>query len=682
MTTRALEWASVIRGYRRDLDGLRAVAVYLVLLFHAGLSAFAGGFIGVDLFFVLSGFLVSSVLLGELLDTDRMRLGRFYARRVRRLLPAAVVVIVATCLVFTLLWSVVLRTPVVGDATSALLYYANWHFLAASGDYFATGVDKSPFLHFWSLSIEEQFYLFFPLLLVVIFRFAPRERRRPVLLGVVGGLLVVSLGLQVALASDTNRAYYGTDTRLYQLLAGVLLTVWLSGGVPEVRRRTAYAVGVVGLAGLLLVGSGLVDLSASTRGIGATASAVLLLGSLAVAPDGPLVRLLGAAPMVYLGRISYGTYLWHWPVLVGLRTVLDTGPVVLAALAFALATGLAALSFELLEVPIRRTPRLDRFTWPVAVTGVAVSALVAALVVPGVLQQERRPAIAGGTSTGALTGDRNLDGAADRPVPHADYASLTKQIGSNGFCDTQDLDPCEAVKGSGPTVLLVGDSQAQTMVPVFERLAREHDFTLDLNVLAGCPWQEQLTNAKQADGNAADCTRARAGWYDDVLPRLKPDVVVLLGRPRDDEKEWGDLVARRDGKKQPLQTAVWESTRDTLAKITRVAPALVVQRLIMPETFNPADCLAGAAKVGQCLVTAAPTPSATDGFVTAVAAEDDRVHPVDLNAVLCPSAPVCLPVRDGRIVYRDDHHYTVDYAMAMREQIWKQLLATGAVPQG
>ncbi|NYD41351.1 acyltransferase family protein [Nocardioides panaciterrulae] len=673
--------ADVIRGYRPDLDGLRTVAVYLVLLFHAGLGWFAGGFIGVDLFFCLSGFLVSSVLLGELLETGNLQVGRFYARRVRRLLPAAVVVVVATCLAFTLLWSVVLRAPVVGDAISALLYYANWHFLQAAGDYFATGIDKSPFLHFWSLSIEEQFYAFFPLLLLLLFKVVPRHRRRPTLLGVVGVLFAASLTLQLVLApGSTDRAYYGTDTRLYQLLAGALLTIWLSGRTPGARRGVAGAAAGLGMLGILLVGTGVLDLNPSWRGVGAVVASLLLLGGLAHAEGGRLSRMLSVKPMVYLGRISYGTYLWHWPVIVALRTVLDTRPVVLAVLAFGLSTGLAALSFELLEMPVRRWSRLEPFRWRTAVTGVALSALVAAFVVPAILEQDRKPALsAGGGASASLVADADLGQKLQRPVPKADYGALSKQYGDQRFCDASDISACRAVQGSGPTVLLVGDSQAETLVPVFEKLAREHDFSLDLDVLAGCPWQEQLTNAKQSDGSAADCTKARVGWYDKVLPKLDPDVVVLLGRPRDDPAEWGDLVGRRDGKQLPLEQAVWRSTRETVEKVVKVAPAVIVQRLIMPETFNATDCLAGAKKVSQCLVTAQPKPSATDGFATTLAAQDPRVHTLDLNPIFCPTAPVCLPVRDGKVVFRDDHHYTVDYAMSQREQVWKALQATGAL---
>ena len=155
-------------SYRPALDGLRTIAVYLVLLFHTGLPVAGGGFVGVDLFFVLSGFLVSNVILSEIDRTGTLRIGKFYSRRVRRLLPAAVAVVVATCAVFVLISSVTRRLPLIGDAQAALLYVANWRFLAQSSDYFATDVEESPFLHFWSLAIEEQFYFVFPILLLLL----------------------------------------------------------------------------------------------------------------------------------------------------------------------------------------------------------------------------------------------------------------------------------------------------------------------------------------------------------------------------------------------------------------------------------------------------------------------------------------------------------------------------------
>lgn len=273
-------------SHRPALDGLRTVAVYLVLLFHAGLASFGGGFVGVDLFFVLSGFLVCNVVLAEVDRTGSLRVGYFYARRVRRLLPAAVVVIAVTCVVFVLVAPVVVRAPMVGDARSALLYYSNWHFLAQAGDYFATDVEKSPFLHFWSLSIEEQYYAVFPLLILLLVKL--RRASTGWLIGVLGTLFALSLASQVYWGlTDTSHAYYGTDARVYQLLAGALLAVVLRARPrPAEGPRAAAALALIGVLGTIAVGTALVDVSPSVRGMLATVTSVAALAGLSLAPEG------------------------------------------------------------------------------------------------------------------------------------------------------------------------------------------------------------------------------------------------------------------------------------------------------------------------------------------------------------------------------------------------------------
>jgi peptidoglycan/LPS O-acetylase OafA/YrhL len=663
----------VTHSYRPDLDGLRSIAVYLVLLFHTGLGWATGGFIGVDLFFVLSGFLVSSVLLSEIEQSGDLRLGRFYARRVRRLLPAAVVTIAATCVAFTVLWSVVRRLGIVGDAQSALLYYANWHFIGQSGDYFATDVDTSPFLHFWSLAIEEQFYVVFPILLLVLSKVGRRA-----MLTVLAAILVASLVAQLYWAQvDSDRAYYGTDARVYQLFAGALLTVALHTWSPRILHGArAHLVAVFGLVGLLLLGSGLVDVTPSLRGIGATVVSAMLIGGLVLGERQPLSRLLGRPVPVFLGRISYGTYLWHWPVIVALTTVLDTSPAVIAVLTLVLGTGLAALSYGVLEMPIRRAKVLNRLTWTVALTGVGLSALVAVTFVPGVLEQDTKPAFsssAPGTSTAGVPG-------ADEPVPDdIDWEQVGDSIGGQHWCPADDGRACTVRKGDGPHLLFVGDSQASSLVPMFEKLAEEHDLTLSLDVVAGCPWQEGLLNDKQAASTAEECTEARVDWYDEALAELDPDVVVLLDRPRDDPDLWGDVVSRRDGREQPLEQAVAQTTRETLDKISAVAGrTVVIQRLVMPETFDPSDCLASQSTIGDCAVAVPTDPSPSDGYFAAAAARTKSIRTVDLTPAFCPTAPVCLPIVDGQVVWRDDHHFTADYAVARRDAVWKALTDAGA----
>ncbi len=658
-------------SYRPELDGLRTIAVYLVVLFHADLPWAAGGFIGVDLFFCLSGFLVAGVILAEIESTGHLRLGRFYARRVRRLLPAAVLVVVATCLVFLVLWTLVRRAEILPDARSALLYYANWHFLASSGDYFAADVGQSPFLHFWSLAIEEQFYVVFPLLLLLVHRPGGRARRRTA--AVLAGLLAASVAAQLLLApGDADRAYYGTDARVYQLLGGALLAV----GLEQLRRRTsprqARAAAVAGLTGLLVLGSALVSLTPSHRGLGATVAAVLALGGLALAEGGAAQRALSTRVPVYLGRISYGTYLWHWPVILVVTSVLDVGALVLAVVAGVVATGLAALSSEVLEMPVRRTPRLDRWSWQVAAVGVAASALVAATIVPLVLGSERRPVAA------ATRGDDQPGARSGRPVPDLDFAALAGQRGQQVTCTADDPGACVLERGDGPHVLLVGDSQARTMVPVLRRVARERGLTFSANVMDGCSWLEGLRNGKLRPGEIERCDAARVGWYDEVLPELDPDLIVLLSRPRDDVGEWQGVVTAQDGDgDEDVRRLTLRSMRETVAKARAVAPTVEVQRLVMPEDFEPLDCLAAAERIGACAVGVPLRPAASDGFAATLATESDDVGTADLNGTLCPDAPVCQPVVGGIAVWRDDHHYTIDFPMAHRDELWEAI--SGAV---
>ncbi len=228
---------------------------------------------------------------------------------------------------------------------------------------------------------------------------------------------------------------------------------------------------------------------------------VLLIGGLTLAEGGLLARLLGRPVPVFLGRISYGTYLWHWPVIVALTTLFSTSPLVIATFAFGISTGLAALSYEVLEMPIRKASVLNGLRWQTAVVGVGASALVAATLVPAVLHLDRKPALASASAAPAV---EKLSGAAGaKPIPgDIDWAKVDGDVGGQGWCTADDPSACTVVKGSGPHVLLVGDSQAQMLVPMFEKLAHEHDLTLSLNVLAGCPWQEGLSNGKQSPDSA------------------------------------------------------------------------------------------------------------------------------------------------------------------------------------
>jgi peptidoglycan/LPS O-acetylase OafA/YrhL len=655
-----------------------------------------GGFIGVDLFFVLSGFLVSHVIFSEVDERGTFSLGGFYSRRVRRLLPAAVVVIVVTSFVQILVGSQTQRLSQIADARAALIYLANWQFIADSRDYFAAGTAESPFLHFWSLSIEEQFYIAFPLLLLLVFRFAARPMR--LLAGIMSGILLVSLVLQFWHAqSDPTYAYYATETRLYQLAAGVVLALAVRARRPstatrratvrpDYRRRVPSTIALAGFLGILVLASGIIDISPSLRGVLATGAAVAAIGGLYADPRTPLARVLSMPWPRYLGQISYGTYLWHWPVLLMLRQLFDVRPVVMAVLAAAVATGLASLSAQLLETPIRRVRLPESYRWPVVSAGLTVSLLAAAFLVPNLLESERRPAISAGSESGTMAlaeaaGVERLN----RPVPASiDLQAALEDIPRRvPLCTTQDVDACELVPGDGPHVLLTGDSHAQMFQGAFASLARDHGFRLSASVFKGCPWQEGLRNVSTS-ADPEYCRQAREELYHDVLPQMNVDIVVAISMSRSDKMWEKRLQAVGDAPEgEDLLQRQYRTAQET-SEVFRAAGAdLIIVKSVMGTAgydragWDPLDCLARAKTLGACAVVPPMSRPALDGLYDAIATTTPDVATVDLNPILCPDAPLCAPVVDGTVVWKDPDHVTHTYLNDHRDAIYRRLRETG-----
>ncbi len=670
-------------SYRPSLDGLRALAMYLIVLFHAEVPWARGSFIAVNLFFVLSGYLVTALLLREIDSTGRIRLARFYARRVRRLLPAAIAAVIGISLAWVLLQPLVRRIPLMGDARASLLYFANWRFLAESTDYFATHVHKSPFLHFWTLSIEEQFYVFFPLLLLLLAK-VRRPGRRWVLLSFAAVVCAASVAAQLYWARENPvHAYFGTDARAYQLAFGALLALVLHYFPVRVSPPRARATAVTGLTILLVLCLPLVPMSRPVRGLAGTLACVLLIGGLMLAEDQWLGRLLSRRTPVYLGQISYATYLWHWPVVLAVQEFLDLRPIGVAVLAGFIATGIAAASGELLERPIRSTPRLDRLHQSTALVGVTASALVAVLLVPPILSWDRRPSVKteekGKISPAARLATPEHSQAPKLPA-NVDWKKIADDKGRQVTCTRDNVSACTVHRGSGPHVLLVGDSHAVMMTQMFTQLAKEHDFTLSVNALLGCPWQQNLKNVQSGPPRQKACTAARVGWYDEVLPKLHPDVVVIASFPRENEKHWQTRLVQRNGRHDPLRVAELRATKRTLAKIEQHTKRVaLVQTIVTANTFNPDECLTRTGKPSKCQVPLPIKSSHADGINLTEATADPDVFTVNLNPAFCPDAPLCQPVVDGRIVWRDDEHLTPGFATSRKDQVWRLITRSGVL---
>jgi peptidoglycan/LPS O-acetylase OafA/YrhL len=379
----------VIERQRRPhvaaLDGLRGLAVIAVMLFHAG--KLRGGFLGVDLFFVLSGFLITSLLIDEVANTGRVDLVAFWGRRMRRLLPAVLALLVAATLVVTVIGTVPQRLATLGDGPWVQAYLANWHAIATRSGYWASFDLPRVFGHLWSLAIEEQFYLVWPIVIAVVAWRRWRVTRSVVVVCVTGALFSLWQMIQLFDGTDPTRVYVGTDTRMSSLLLGALFAVPpLRAAVSRWSGRSRQAVNptviviAVALAWSWLAIDGPTSAWLFHGGLFAhSLFAALLVAVCATEPDVTLVRWLGSTPLQVTGELSYGLYLWHWPIFVVLspQRVGLTGWALLSVRVTA-SIAAAVLSKRLVEDPVRFTATWTRGRVGV-VTLVAVSTAVAAL---------------------------------------------------------------------------------------------------------------------------------------------------------------------------------------------------------------------------------------------------------------------------------------------------------------
>ncbi len=512
-------------SYIPALDGIRGVAIVVIMGYHGGVFLTSGGFYSLDTFFALSGFLITSLLISEWQRSATIRLGRFWARRARRLLPALLVMLLGVALFAAFLVPAGTYPTLRGDAFSALFYFANWHFIANGSNYFNQTALTSPLTHTWSLAVEEQFYLVWPLVVLGLFRLW--KSTRALLVVCIVGALASSIEMAVLYSpGDVDRLYYGTDTRAQSLLVGAALAASLSlwadhrrraGPLPALADRVrrplggdpAWAVQTVrGRAASLAVGVAGVAVSAvlwtvvsyndsfAYRGgfLLAALATTAVLFSVVCSQRSALARCLSVAPLRYVGRISYGMYLWHFPLFIYIdnaRTGLTGYPLFTVRVAVTLVV--ATASFYVVERPIRQGNLLRGWrTW--AFTPAAVLVTVVALV--------------------AAT---NIPAVAGPPAPKATSASAT---------------------GTPVKALVVGDSTALTLDIGLNEHARDYGIEpfnggiLGCGVTSGAEYQEKGVDAPMAVQclGAPAQTQWPALWKADIAKDDPNVVMILAGR--------------------------------------------------------------------------------------------------------------------------------------------------------
>lgn len=673
--------------YRPALDGLRAVAVFLVLAFHAGVARMSGGFIGVDMFFVLSGYLVTRVILSDLLGNS-FGLTKFYGRRVRRLLPAALLTLVMVCAAWMLLATPVDRLALLGDAQASTLYYSNWHFAQVATDYFASNENPTPLLHFWSLSVEEQFYVFWPLILVGLWHVSRRNSKRALRViaaaAILGGALSLVALFVTVRGGSISLAYYGTHTRAYQLLGGALLAVIIERRrvVGSAATKVARIMQIVCLAGLLLLATSRVTSGPSIRGLVAASLAVGILASLEYAPTAWGARILGVAPLTYLGKISYGTYLWHFPVLIVLQRFATMSPVLLCLVGALIVTSLASFSYQLLELPIRRSALLGRHSRIVVASGLVASLLVALLVIPSLLQSDRLPAIKLAGSGVPLSAEQRtivpttmagFDVEAATKIPAGSPAAGPGA--TNPACLNVPIDECILVRGDGPRILLMGDSHASMLLPAMRAIARKAGATLALAAKSGCPWQQTLRFTR----GEPDCENFQKQWYEHVVPEFDPDIIILASRATDHLIGSGYGVESTDGTPPTDVSALMAATAErSLLALAAPGRTLVVEEPVPVSADNAMSCLSGVALSSECSFLADGASKAELSY-RALAERLPGVRTIDLDPLVCPDLPVCDPIVGGIVVRLDHDHISAAWSAFMSDDLDALLRAKGVL---
>ena len=690
-------------GFRPDVEGIRGLAVLVVVLFHAGLAGIVGGFVGVDVFFVISGFLITGLLLREVDRTGRIGLPHFYARRARRLLPAAIVVLVVTLVVAMNVVAPLDRPEVGLDGAAAALSIGNIRFALAAGDYFSSVTTPSPFLHFWSLAVEEQFYLVWPALILLVARGANARRRVFVALVAV---VAISLAANLIVTDvAANWAFYSLPTRAWELGLGGLLAV----GSVALARIPGPIVGVVGWLGLAAIAVATMTIDSSLPYPGAAALlpvagtvALIAGGSRAYGPG----RLLSVTPLRFLGRISYSLYLVHWPIFVLAPMLLGSEPDEVARLGLVGLSILVALaSWALIETPFRKgLPSLalrPRGTLSIAMS--AVFAVVIGAAVPSfVVPADARPAVEAPSQQPGASDEPWPDETASptpspkptasptspatpgptpeatpsptpAPTPKPDVANTGKlradvkpSLG-NARSDEERLradgclafehvvEPADCVYGDPDgtfTVALVGDSHASQWFPALERLAKHEGWRVLTFVKVSCPFIDMPVRNLALKREYREC----AAFNDATIARLKalkPDLT---------------LVSMSRFAIHPMS-----STDDTVrakgAAVGRIVARIPGTTMIIVDTPYAGRDVPGCLSAHQDAVEACAIPHRTAftdhfGDVEAAAAKKSGAGLIDLTTRICIDDPCSVVVND-RIVYRDVGHLTATFARSL-----------------
>ena len=612
-----------------QIQGLRALAALLVTLFHA--KWVSGGFIGVDIFYVISGFLITGLLIREIERTGTINFKEFYARRFKRLLPTSFFVLAITAVFSWLLIPATMRSSLGRDIIAAGLYVSNYLFAWWQADYQNLDATPSPVIHYWSLAVEEQFYLLWPLLILLFFMVATKLKRKIALTVLVAAVTALSFVFSIY-QTETSPiwAFYSLPTRAWELGLGALLVL-----LPPI--KTKKLVGLIGFV-FIIASAFIFNETTAFPGLNAVLPVLGTVMLIATINSWPpfLNDVANSRLFQWLGEISYPLYLWHWPLLVLPSTYFARPLAVYERIIAILATiVLADLTHRFIEEPFRKKKILPTLVFKQSAAITLASVLIGTTII---FTSSDRINVSG------INGAVSLAQIKARPLVYEDGCHANYAETKSDACEYAELD-------SEKTMVLYGDSHAAQWFPALAEIASRSGYKLVSLTKSACP----SVDVVRSDQGAFKMSRCKK-WREDSIQRImkmKPDVLVMssfqyFAQPRQfqDRDKWWD-----DGQ------------RKLLAQVKNASPNLIY----LTDTPHPARdipaCLANNS-ISQCNKTERTKNLSISGFEV-----------IDPNSWLC--SRTCPAVKDGVVAYRDASHISVDIAIALIPRLTQALRDQG-----
>jgi peptidoglycan/LPS O-acetylase OafA/YrhL len=664
--------AATPRRFRPDVEGLRAIAIAIVVLYHFQLGPFAGGYVGVDVFFVISGFVITSMLIREREQTQRTSLLDFYARRMRRILPAAALVIVATTLATFIVLGIVQGQSTTADARAAALFFANFHFAAQRLNYFTSNLSPSPLVHYWSLSIEEQFYFVWPTLLLAACGLIASVHNRLKLGVILSAIIASSFVYSIVLTSQNQPlAYYSSFTRAWELAIGALIAVaWPL--VARIPRSVAAVLSWIGLAGILVAAC---TFTSTTQFPGYVVALPVLSTGLVIAVGSWKIEtgaelLLGSPPFLWIGALSYSLYLWHWPIwAIASQDISNAISIPERLYLLVAAIAISYASFRLVENPIRRSSYLGARRG--LSIGIGTLLICGSVVTVTVISDAWPSAAAWNGRVSAITSLGQLDSLLNQGSTATSLPGLVvplSKIQATEFPSTNGClvsDTASTATGSRPSdcswgdtrskavVVLYGDSQAAMWLPTFDILGKQRHWRVELYARAACRIADLKLWDYPLNGPGVGCTLWH-NWAVTQINALHPRFILIA-----DHAVYGNISYTRAPYTQDQYV---QAELRTIKMIEHPGTSIALLGPIPQPSSDPAECLSrSSGSIQTCSTSRSPALSTVNYPAINAVSLDARIPLIKTINWFC-TATTCPTVVNHVVMYYDADHVSLHYA--------------------